>query len=81
LEFPEEVTPEIESSFYNTNTIQDLSNLLQLTDATIQDEPTINNVNYSIEVPVDQIVKSLNPLVGEAKQYLYSKGEFYKLRF
>lgn len=74
MEFPDEVTPEIETSFYNTSSIQELSDLVQYTDAVIQDEPTENNVNYAIDIPVEQVIESLNPLVIEAKQYLYSKG-------
>lgn len=74
VQFPNEVTPEIETSFYSTNSIQGLSDLVQYKDAIIQDEPTVSNINYSIDVPVEEVIQSLSPLVVEAKQYLYSKG-------
>lgn len=74
LSFPYNVTSEIQTSFNNTQTIQDLSNLVDKTDAIIQYEPNANNINYSLEIPITNVVESLNPLVSESKSYLYSKG-------
>lgn len=74
IAFPDEVTPEIESAFNNTKSIQDLANLIEYTDAIIQDEPNGNSINYPIVVPIEKVAESLNPLVIESKEYLYSKG-------
>ena len=43
-------------------------------DAVVEYDPTTTNINYEIEVPVQNIVTSLSPLVNESKQYLYTKG-------
>ena len=74
IAFSDEVTPEIESAFNNTKSIQDLANLIEYTDAIIQDEPNGNSINYPIVVPIEKVADSLNPLVIESKEYLYSKG-------
>lgn len=74
IAFSDEVTPEIESAFNNTKSIQDLANLIEYTDAIIQDEPNGNSINYPIVVPIEKVAESLNPLVIESKEYLYSKG-------
>ena len=74
LNFPTEVNAETYSMFQNTNSIQQLSDLIQSTDATVQYDPTSTNSNFQINVPVETVTSSLSSLVQESKQYLYTKG-------
>ena len=74
LKFPSQVTTETSVMFQNTNTIQDLSHLIQYTGAVLEYEPTPINVDYQINVPIHSVEFSLQPMVTEAKQYLYTKG-------
>lgn len=75
VDFPEEINEETIEPFRNTKSIEDISNLMYKTDATLQYHPTSTNYNYQIDVPVNnEIEKSLNPLVGDAKKYLETKG-------
>lgn len=74
VQFPEEVTQEDYTLFQNTTSMQAMVDLIHETDAVIQYEPTSGNTDYQINVPVETIVSSLNPLVQESKEYLYTKG-------
>lgn len=74
LSFPDELSPETYSNFQQTNTIHELSELVYYNDATIEYEPTTLNSNYRIDVPVQEVINTLDPLVLESKQYLYAKG-------
>ena len=74
IDFPQPIGYETYTLFQNTNTIQELTDLINVTDATIQYSPTPTNSAYEINVDLQPIMNSLNPLVNEAKQYLYSKG-------
>lgn len=42
--------------------------------ATVQHQPSATNTKYQYDVVVDNVITSLNPVIAEAKQYLYSKG-------
>ena len=44
------------------------------TNAILQYETTPTNEDYQINLPIETITNSLNPLVLESKQYLYTKG-------
>jgi len=74
VQFPDEVTPEENTLLQNTNSMQAVVDLIHETDAIIQYEPTPTNTDYQINLPIETITNSLNPLVQESKQYLYSKG-------
>ncbi len=74
LEFPTETNYETRDLVYTTTSIQELSDLVSYSNAIVQYEPTPTNSDYFIDVPVENVISSLNPLVEEAKQYLYAKG-------
>lgn len=74
LDFPSTVSDEASSSIYGTTSIEGLSNLINEYDATLQYDPTISNSNYQFNIPIENLVNSLQPLVSESKNYLYSKG-------
>jgi hypothetical protein len=76
IKFPDKVFLDVETSFKTTNSIRELSDLVLITDAVIQAEPIGigDNVNYAIDISVKEVTEALDPLVLEAKQYLYSKG-------
>ena len=74
LSFPTEVNAETYNMFQNTNSIQELADLVQRTDAIVQYQPTSTNSNFALDVPVETVSNSLSPLVQESKQYLYSRG-------
>ena len=74
VQFPEKVTTEEYSLFENTNTLQDIVDLMHETNAILQYETTPTNEDYQINLPIETITNSLNPLVLESKQNLYTKG-------
>lgn len=74
LEFPADVGTQTQSLVYNTNSIQELSDLIDQTDAVVQYEPTATNAGYLLQVPVAEVYDRLNPLIEESRQYLYAKG-------
>lgn len=74
LEFPEGTSNKALDMYTQTNSLQDLSNLIDKTNAVVQYDPTTSNSTYEINVPIEVIVNSLNPLIIEAKNYLYTKG-------
>ena len=74
LEFNGDVSPQVYDMYNNTNSLEDLSNLIDNTDAIIQYDPTDTNSNYQLNVSVDAVTNSLNPLIIQAKNYLYTKG-------
>jgi hypothetical protein len=74
LDFPSGTDNETRNLIFNTSSVQELSNLIDYSNAVVQYDPTSTNFNYQLQVPFENVVSSLNPLVGEAKQYLYAKG-------
>lgn len=74
VDFPTEVSTEANAMYQNTNSIQALSDLINLFDADLEYEPSETNSTYQIDIPVEPVINSLNPLIAEAKQYLYAKG-------
>lgn len=74
LEFNGDVSPQVHDMYNQTNSLEDLSNLIDNTDAIIQYEPTDTNSNYQLNVSIDAVTNSLNPLILQAKNYLYTKG-------
>ncbi|MFT3903486.1 MAG: hypothetical protein QM727_09945 [Niabella sp.] len=74
VQFPGEVTPRIETFFQNVNSIQQLASLIDENGALLQYDPTSTNSNYQLNLPIETITNSLNPLIQESKQYLYSRG-------
>ncbi|MGZ5191979.1 MAG: hypothetical protein ACXWCZ_13300, partial [Flavisolibacter sp.] len=74
MEYPVDTDNETRNLIYSTTSIQELSDLVGHTDAIIQYDPTSTNSDYQLDVPIENVVNSLNPLVDEAKQYLYAKG-------
>ncbi|WP_114790426.1 hypothetical protein U0035_14205 [Niabella yanshanensis] len=74
LDFPTNVSPETNVMYQNTNSIQSLSDLINLSEADLAYEPSETNTSYQIDIPVESVMNSLNPLIMEAKQYLYAKG-------
>lgn len=55
-------------------TIQDLSDIVSKANATLTYEGNGSNPNYYVNVSVEAMEQSLQPLVNDAKQYLYAKG-------
>lgn len=74
LDFPPDTSPEDRNLIYSTHSVQELSNLVDVTNAIVQYEPTSENSNNEIMIQVEAITSSLNPLIEDAKQYLYAKG-------
>lgn len=75
LNFPETTNNiNVNDLFQNVSTIQELSDLIDQTSATIQYEENSSNSNYQLSVSIEDIETSLQPLVDSAKQYLYAKG-------
>lgn len=74
INFPNQPTKEVETAFNEVNSIEELSILLQRSDATVQSVPISINSEYVVNVPVEQVDKSLDPLIVEAKKFLYTKG-------
>lgn len=74
LLFPEDTQPEIKELTEEVVTIQDLSDLIRLTDATMQYHPNEHNINYKIEISEDKIVNEMEPFIKNAKEYLYRRG-------
>lgn len=61
-------------SVYQISSVQQLSNLIDDTDAIIQYNPNSQNQNNQVSFPIEEINSSLLPLISNAKQYLYTKG-------
>lgn len=74
MEYPADTDSETRNLIYSTTSVQELSDLIDYSNATVQYDPTSTNSNYQLDVPVETVVNSLNPLIDEAKQYLYAKG-------
>lgn len=73
LDFPAETDPEVISDFSSNVTIQTLTNVLTSHGVSIDDSANIN-ADLAIQVPEEQIINTLQPLVVEAKNYLMAKG-------
>lgn len=74
LQFPTETDNQTKNLIYSTNSIQELSNLIDYSNAIVQYEPTSTNYDYQLQVSIENVANSLKPLINEAKQYLYNKG-------
>ena len=74
LAFSSTVSDGASNSIYGTTSIEGLSNLISEYDAILQYDPTISNSNYQFNIPIENLTNSLQPLVSESKNYLYSKG-------
>lgn len=74
LLYPKNTREDIKSLSKEIATIQDLSDLIRLTDAVLQYQPNKDNIEYKVEVSESKIIESLNPLIQNAKKYLYDKG-------
>lgn len=73
LQYPEDGTSE-PTPVQEINSIEELAHVIQSDDAILQYEPTATNEMYPIDIPIESVTTSLQPLISEAKQYLYSKG-------
>ncbi len=74
IQFPSDESTPTPTSFQEPETMEELVDLIHNTNAVLQYEPTPTNSDYQINLPVETIINTLNPLVIESKQYLYSKG-------
>lgn len=74
MELPLDASTESINFYHNMTSIQDLANLIDNHDATLQYEPTETNSNYQVNLPLEVIEESLNPLVQQSKEFLYTKG-------
>ncbi len=74
LEFPDDAVVPNMSLFNDVNTISELSDLINSTDAIVQQEESLTNSDYRVTIPVAPIFATLNPLIEAAKTYLISKG-------
>jgi len=74
LNFPPGTTQENINLVNQVTSIQQLSDLQNATNAVIQYSPTPENSNNQVQVYIDAVVSGLEPMILEAKQYLYAKG-------
>jgi len=74
MELPLDASSETIAFYENMTSIQDLANLIDNHNAILQYEPTETNSNYQVNLPLDAIEESLNPLVQQSKEFLYTKG-------
>ncbi|RDC57149.1 hypothetical protein DU508_08140 [Pedobacter chinensis] len=74
VNFPPGTSPESIYPIHSVNNIQQLHELLYSTDGTLQYEPTNTNSNNSLIINVQAINDAIDPVILEAKQYLYAKG-------
>lgn len=73
LDFPNGTSTEIIANFSSNVTVESLSNMLTNYGVSIDDSTNIN-ADLIIQVPEEPIRQALQPLVGEAKNYLMAKG-------
>ncbi|WP_124559640.1 hypothetical protein [Pedobacter sp. KBW01] len=73
VDYPPGTNPEI-YPIQAVNNVSQLAELLYATDGTVQYEPTPTNSGNTIVVDVQAINQALDPVILEAKQYLYAKG-------
>lgn len=73
LDFPAETNPVVITNFSANVTIQSLTNVLTNNGVSIDDSVN-NEADLTIQVAEEPIRLALQPLVVEAKNYLYSKG-------
>jgi hypothetical protein len=71
LDFPSD---DYNGTISSINSISSLSDFISTHNATLQYDETATNSTYQFDILVDNVVSSLDPLVLESKQYLYSKG-------
>lgn len=74
LLYPKNTQEDIKNLTEEVVTIQDLSDLIRLTDAVLQYQPNNENIKYKIEVSKASIMNGINPMIKTAKEYLYSRG-------
>ncbi|MCL2683525.1 MAG: hypothetical protein FWE63_08645 [Bacteroidales bacterium] len=73
LDFPE-ITPEIQNKIDDVNSIRSISDLIVSEGAILEFTNFGKNVKVQFDIPVKEAEKSLDPMIVEAKKYLYSKG-------
>jgi len=73
LDFPE-ITPEIQAKINDVNSIRSISDLIVNSDAILEFTNFGKNTKVQFDIPVKETEKSLDPMIVEAKKYLYSKG-------
>jgi hypothetical protein len=69
-----EITPEILEKAENVRTLQDISEIIVSTGATLQQTNENGNLKVQFDIPVQEAQRSLNPIISEAEKYLKSKG-------
>lgn len=74
IDFPSNISPETVAFYENANSIEDLAALIDNHNGTLQYEPSNTNSTYPVNLPLETITQSLEPLVDQSKQYLYTKG-------
>ncbi len=73
LDFPAETSPSVITEFSSNVTIQTLTNVLTNYGVSIDDSVN-TNADLTIQVASEPILTELQPLVVEAKNYLFAKG-------
>ncbi|MCL2683484.1 MAG: hypothetical protein FWE63_08430 [Bacteroidales bacterium] len=73
LDIPE-LTPEILEKIEHANSIGSISDLIVNSGAILEFTNFGKNVKVQFDIPVKEAEKSLDPMIVEAKKYLYSKG-------
>ncbi|MDR0438192.1 MAG: hypothetical protein LBH22_07830 [Bacteroidales bacterium] len=73
LDFPE-MTPEIQAKIDQVNSIRSISDLIVSEGAILEFTNFGKNTKVQFDIPVREAEKSLDPMIVEAKKYLYSKG-------
>lgn len=74
ISMPSDIDAQTSNLVYSTTSIQQLANLVQISDLNIQYQPFTNSADYQINVPVEAVINSLQPMISESKQYLHAKG-------
>lgn len=74
LLYPKGTPEDIKDLSEEVVTIQDLSDLIHLTDATLQYVPNEDNMVYKIKVSEPLLMEGINPMIQSSKEYLYSRG-------
>jgi hypothetical protein len=73
LDFPNGTNPQVITDFSSSPTVQNLYTALSMNGVSI-DNTLTSSVDLTIQVEQEAIRNALQPLVVEAKNYLYSKG-------
>lgn len=65
---------DISNEIYQVGNLEDVSNGITQYNATIQYSPTEENENNIVGIPLNAVNQTLDPLILEAKNYLYNKN-------